>query len=235
MSKPVCLLTGASGRFGMAFCAAYCEEYSIAGLYSKREPEFPSQHSRFRNPLAPEMPIRENQSPLFTIQCDLLLKGECDRVLDIVLARFGSVDLLINAAGIGHWASLTTSSRLISTARDQFHMNALVPLTMSSALFMRCWRDSVMDNKERGRNIINISSLAASQVFRSRGQSVYAASKAALSTLTLHMADEYAPFGIRVNTLEPNSFPSLVRTEAVTSAAVELARGHETGQTRRIT
>lgn len=79
-------------------------------------------------------------------------------------------------------------------------------------------------NRERNRNIVNVSSLAGTTVFPGQGQAVYAASKAAVNQLSKHLAVEFGGFGIRVNALAPNSFARPGTAGGVITAA-EAAAG----------
>jgi NAD(P)-dependent dehydrogenase (short-subunit alcohol dehydrogenase family) len=96
-------------------------------------------------------------------------------------------------------------------------------------LAQRFWLHRDLDNRDHNRNVVNVSSLSASRVYPG-GQAVYAASKAALNQLSRHLAAEFGVFGVRVNALAPNNFPSVVRTESVASAIARLDGESVTGR-----
>jgi NAD(P)-dependent dehydrogenase (short-subunit alcohol dehydrogenase family) len=75
-----------------------------------------------------------------------------------------------------------------------------------------------------------VSSTAGIFVYPGQGQSAYAASKAALNTFTLHLADELEMVGVRVNAVAPNSFPSIVAESEVVNAIAELDAGKLNGE-----
>ena len=71
--KRVCLLTGAGGILGSAFCRRFADRYHIVGVYQRRHPPVASQLQRFVDPLAAAAPLPENQHPIFAVQADLLV------------------------------------------------------------------------------------------------------------------------------------------------------------------
>lgn len=109
-------------------------------------------------------------------------------------------------------------------------MNVGIPLQLAGRLAQQFWVHRDRDNREHNRNVVNVSSLSGSRVFANRGQGVYAASKAALNQLTRHMAADFAPFGIRVNALAPNSFPAIISPDAVAREIARLDRDDVTGR-----
>jgi NAD(P)-dependent dehydrogenase (short-subunit alcohol dehydrogenase family) len=228
--KRVCLLTGASGLLGTAFCRKYAERYDIVAVYRRNLPCLASQELRYVDPLAPRVSLPENRHPVFAVRADLSDDREIGRVVELALARFGQIDLLVNAAVHSVWAPLFDSRRVVDSATLQFQLNVLVPLRLVVETVQACWRDRVDENRSMNRNVVNVSSLAGVNIYRNTGQSVYAASKAALNHLTRHMASELDAIGVRANALAPNTFPRIVPTERVIESIVRLDDGRENGQ-----
>lgn len=230
--KRVCLLTGSSGRFGLSFMRTYAAEYDFAAVFYRNEPLIDSQTVHITDPLSVTPPLlhQAERPSVFTIRSDLRGSGEPERILDLAFARFGRVDLLVHAAVHAVWSALLPSDKALASAVEQFQLNAILPLELSVNLVRRFWRDSPHENAVHRRHILCLSSLAASTVVPDRGQSVYAASKAAFSTLARHMASEFAPINVRVNALEPDSFPSKIPLDSVVRAAYELDSSKRTGE-----
>ena len=118
--------------------------------------------------------------------------------------RFGKIDVLVNNAGINP-APTTVSEMTLEYWRKMFNVNLEGPLRMAQQV-----APVMRDNG--GGSIINIVTMAA----YSGGPSVcaYGSSKAGLINLTKSMAQEWAPWNIRVNALCPGPF----MTEMVTGA-----------------
>ncbi|MEV0296526.1 SDR family NAD(P)-dependent oxidoreductase [Nocardia sp. NPDC050710] len=93
--RRVCLITGAGGTRGDGFRRALYTQYDIVAVHCNRPPGVPSQIEWFVDPQA-ELP--ENNSRVHLIRADLNEPGEVERVVDLALARFGTVDLLIDNA-----------------------------------------------------------------------------------------------------------------------------------------
>jgi NAD(P)-dependent dehydrogenase (short-subunit alcohol dehydrogenase family) len=220
----VLLLTGAGGRLGDEFCRRYGARYDIVAVHRSHRPAVASQTEQFVNPLEPEAALPENDAAVFTIQADLEQDGEVERVLDLALARFGTVDVLVNNAAFSQWYphGLIDGDDALRNLDRHFAMNVGVPLRFAVRAAQRCWRDHVTENRTRNRNVVNVSSLGGSKLFTGSGQGVYAASKAALNMLTRHLGAEFAEFGVRVNAVAPNSFPSIVSTRRVAESIVAL-------------
>jgi NAD(P)-dependent dehydrogenase (short-subunit alcohol dehydrogenase family) len=228
----VLLLTGAGGRLGNEFCRRYAARYDIVAVHRSRRPAVPSQTEQFVNPLEPDAPVPDNDWSVFTIQADLEQDGEVERVLDLALARFGTLDVLVNNAAFSEWYphGLVDGDGALRALDRHFAMNVGVPLRFAVRAAQRCWRDRVDENRARNRNVVNVSSLGGSKLFTGSGQGVYAASKAALNMLTRHLGAEFETFGIRVNALAPNSFPSIVSTRRVADSIVALDEEKVTGR-----
>jgi NAD(P)-dependent dehydrogenase (short-subunit alcohol dehydrogenase family) len=227
--KRVCLLTGASGTLGTDFCARYADRYSISAVYRHHPPAAPSQDAKFIDPLDPEARQAVNDHPIFTIQGDISVEADCERMIEVTLARFGRIDLLVHAATFSVWSPMIGSDRLRRSATGQFITNVVAPLNLSILVAERYWASRQVENRMMNRNIVNISSVAGLRLYPRSGQSVYAASKAALNHLTGHMAAEFGVIGVRVNATAANSFPSLVPVARATDAIVRLDESHDSG------
>jgi 3-oxoacyl-[acyl-carrier protein] reductase len=115
------------------------------------------------------------------------------------VAELGGVDILINNAGIHlDHAQLPYTKEALPAWREVLDVNVLGALTCSVAC-----RPSMA--ARGGGAIINMSSMAAYG-----GGNAYSVSKLALNSLTVGLAGELAPDGIRVNGIAPG----LVDSEA---------------------
>lgn len=230
--RRVCLLTGAGGRLGNAFCSAYADEYDIVAVCRRRAPDVPSQFESYVDPLRPDTDLPENRARVFTVHADLEQPGQLERVVDVALARFGGVDLLVNNAAYSRWhhAGLIDGDPATDDFDRHFTVNAGIPLRLAVALGRQFWMHRGADNRLHNRNVVNVSSIAGSRVFAGQGQAAYASSKAALNQLTRHLAAEFAAFGVRVNAVAPNTFPDIVSTESVARGIARLDSELVTGQ-----
>ena len=127
--------------------------------------------------------------------------GDWDAIpeaVDRMRQRFGRLDVLVNNAGISPARDpVATISRELW--RKVFSVNLEGPLRMAQCV-MPIMRE------QGGGSIVNIATMAA----YSGGSAVcaYGASKAALVNLTKSMAQEWAPWNVRVNVLSPGPFYS---------------------------
>ncbi|MQY23983.1 SDR family NAD(P)-dependent oxidoreductase [Nocardia macrotermitis] len=228
--RRVALVTGAGGLLGRTFCSAYYRDYDIVAVCRDRIPPVPSQEEWFIDPLAPREELPENASRVFVLRADLTREGEVERVVDLALAKFGGVDLLVNNAARMEMQpnGLADGDGALDEFEPMFATNVGVPLRLATRLAQRCWIGADVENHERNRNIVNVSSLSGSQVYPG-GQAVYSATKAALDHLTRHQAFEFSEFGVRVNAIAPDSFPYRVPTQKVAGAIAELDASTMTG------
>jgi NAD(P)-dependent dehydrogenase (short-subunit alcohol dehydrogenase family) len=227
--RRVCLLTGASGRLGTYFCNNFADRYDIVGVYRRNRPQLAAVDAHWFDPIDPDREIDANRRQVFLVQADLTDDKECSRVVELALARYDRIDLLVNGAVSSVWSSMLYSDHLRHSGYNQFVTNVLVPLNLSTVVARQFWQGRDLENRANNRNIVNVSSIAGLNLYTGSGQSLYAASKAALNQLTGHMADEFAAIGLRVNATAANSFPSIIPTSRAADAIVRLDRGAENG------
>lgn len=139
------------------------------------------------------------------MQCDVMDMASVQGVCDAVLAKYGKVDALLNAAG-GNMpgATIGPSGTIFDVKVEEFQKVLNVNLTgtvIPTQVFLK-----PMVEAGKG-SIVNFSSMAAFRpLTRVMG---YAAAKAGISNFTAFMANEVASkftAGIRVNAIAPGFF-----------------------------
>ncbi|MBF4997236.1 SDR family oxidoreductase [Nocardia sp. BSTN01] len=135
--------------------------------------------------------------------------------LDEVAAAAGdTVDILVNVVGGTFWAELESLSE--NAINSLMRLNFLAPV-QAIRRFLPQLRAASERNGTQGASIINVTSIEAHRGAPSC--SVYAAMKAALTSMSASLAVELAPSNIRVNTIAPD----IVETPALVGLL-----GHET-------
>lgn len=149
--------------------------------------------------------IRAAGGEALAIVADVLDRSALEHAAADIHARFGPVDILVNAAG-GNQADATTST---TTAFFDLDLDAVqqVFATNFTGLF-QCCQVFGRDMAERGTGcIINIASMSGIRPLTRIP--AYSAAKAAVTNFTqwlaVHMAQEYSP-QIRVNAIAPGFF-----------------------------
>jgi 3-oxoacyl-[acyl-carrier protein] reductase len=127
------------------------------------------------------------------VQADVARDTDCRRLADTVFARWGAIDALVNNAGT---TKVVAHDDLDGLSAEDFQrifaLNVIAPFQM-----VRACRRAL---KEARGAVVNVSSVASRL---GTGSSVaYAASKAALETMTYSLARALAP-EVRVNAVAP--------------------------------
>jgi NAD(P)-dependent dehydrogenase (short-subunit alcohol dehydrogenase family) len=131
-------------------------------------------------------------------QADASSKDDLQRTLAAILAEFGQVDILINAAGIN------SGTPFFEISEEEWHRLLDVDL---KSVFLGCQIfGKAMVDAGRGGSIINISSVSSgpplSRVF------TYSVAKGGVNQITQFLAREWAPHRVRVNAIVPGFFPA---------------------------
>ena len=187
-AKPVMLVTGGSRGIGAAVSRlAAANGYAVVVNYTASAD-------------AAATLVREIDNGSIAVQADVADEVAVLAMFAAIDARFGRIDVLVNNAGVaGSYGTL--DSYTVEALDRLWAVNLTGPFV--------CAREAVrrMRAGGRGGSIINISSKAA--VLGGSNEWVhYAASKGGIDTMTIGLAKELAPHGIRVNAVRPGLIES---------------------------
>ncbi|MEU3922430.1 glucose 1-dehydrogenase [Streptomyces sp. NPDC029004] len=185
MSRPVTIVTGGSRGIGAATCVRLAADgHDLALAYIS--------DSAAANEVAAA--VRATGARCVTVQADVSEEADVERLFDTAARELGPVTGLVNNAGVTGPLGRLTDTRT-SDLRRVIEVNLLGHLL--------CCRRAARDMAALGSGaIVNISSAAAT--LGSPGEYVhYAATKAATDALTVGLAKELGPDGIRVNAVAP--------------------------------
>jgi NAD(P)-dependent dehydrogenase (short-subunit alcohol dehydrogenase family) len=153
------------------------------------------------------------------VVADLLSDRSASDIVSAAVARFGAVDVVVNAAGA--IAMGTTDETPDEVWDGMMALNVRVPFRLMRAAFPYL--------KERRGAVVNVSSVNGRRVFPNLA--AYNTSKAALDQLTRCAAIEWASHGVRVNAVNPGvTVTNLHRRSGMSEDAYSafLARTKET-------
>jgi NAD(P)-dependent dehydrogenase (short-subunit alcohol dehydrogenase family) len=166
---------------------------------------------------------------IYEVTVDLDADGGPEHAVDVALARYGRVDLLVTAA-VQYGVARTDDAGFADLALAQYRTNAIMPMRLGAVLAQRAWKTRPQQHNLGPRGIIHVSSTSA--IGRSVGtpRAGYAASKAALNILVAHQAEELRPLGVRVNGLAPGTFGPQLPVSRVADRIVEIDVTSGTGE-----
>lgn len=194
----VVIVTGAAGNLGAAVARAF-QACGARLVLVDRSPDRLS-------PLFPDLAASTDH--ILATSIDLADESAVGAMVQETLARFGRIDVLINAAG-GYRAGTPVHEMPLETWDFMFSLNAQTVLIASSAVV------PTMLQQGAG-SIINVSSRAA--LHGGKRAAAYSASKAAVARLTESMSAELKEAGINVNCILPGTIDTPQNREAMPKA-----------------
>ncbi|MGO8958152.1 MAG: SDR family NAD(P)-dependent oxidoreductase [Streptosporangiaceae bacterium] len=128
---------------------------------------------------------------------DVTKTDEAERAIAATMARFGQLDIVVNAVGGGAGKVLYSAEDYPRDAWDW-----IMELNLRSTVVATQAAVKPMIRAGNGGRVLNISSVRA-QLGIDAGYSAYVAAKGAVSSLTRQWATEWARYGITVNAIAP--------------------------------
>ncbi len=157
--------------------------------------------------------LRTTYKDILTFQCDVTDSIKVDEVVSSVIENWGSIDILINNAGI------TRDSLFVRMSDEDW--DSVININLKGTfLFTRAVTKHMM--KRRYGRIVNISSVSG-LFLGNPGQANYSASKAGLIGFTRTLAKEFASRSITINAIAPG-FIETDMTKKLGEAMLEEAR-----------
>lgn len=136
------------------------------------------------------------------MKADITAPGVPAEIVDACVERFGSIDILINSAGVCPMAEV------LEFGRAQWDVTVAVNLT---AAFEMSYEAAKRMIYQRAGKIVNICSLFS--YLGGRWSSAYAATKHGLAGFTKAYCDELAEHNIQVNGIAPGYFATEITTK----------------------
>lgn len=128
------------------------------------------------------------------LELDVTDQTRAIAVVDEVIRRHGHLDVLVNSAGRGHIGAVEETTEAELRSLMDLHFFGPAALTRAVLPHMR---------RQRGGAIVQISSLGGQ--ISVPGMSAYSAGKFALEGLSIALAQEVAPLGIKVLIAQPGA------------------------------
>jgi NAD(P)-dependent dehydrogenase (short-subunit alcohol dehydrogenase family) len=187
------LITGASSGIG--------KEVALAYVQAGAEVAIAARHFETLVQVAEELTAAGGR--VVPIRCDVTQPDQVTGMLEKVTAEFGGIDIAVCNAGI------ITVTPMLEMSPEEFQS---IQNTNVNGVYLTAQAAArAMVRQGRGGVIINTASMSGHIINIPQQVGHYCTSKAAVIHLTKGMAVEFAPHGIRVNSVSPG----YIRTELV--------------------
>ncbi|HML21372.1 MAG TPA: SDR family oxidoreductase [Aggregatilinea sp.] len=128
------------------------------------------------------------------IAADVTKLDQIQRMVDTVVQKWGALTIGVNNAGIGNWTA--------ALEVDEHNWDSINALNLRGVFFCAQTEARVMTGAGYGK-IINTASISGTIANTPQQQVVYNTTKAGVAHMTRTLAGEWAPLGVRVNSISP--------------------------------
>jgi len=179
----VVIVTGASSGIGLATALAFSKAGAKIAIGARRIDRLEKLQNE----------ILQNDGQVILQKLDVTQKSDCDSFVDAVIKKWGTIDVLVNNAGL---MPLSFIKKLKVDEWDR-----MIDVNIKGVLYCTASVLPKMLEKKSG-HIVNISSVAGRIVFPAG--SVYCATKHAVTAFSEGLRQELSPrYNIRVTIIEP--------------------------------
>jgi NAD(P)-dependent dehydrogenase (short-subunit alcohol dehydrogenase family) len=192
------LVTGASSGMGAETAIALGREGARVIAVGRDEDRL----------IATQDAAREQGVELDTLRSDLTADGAAAAVRDVVADRFGSLDVLVNAAGV--FEPMPFIDTPMESFDRQWRINVRVPFELTQALVPLLGSNS---------SVILFSSICGHTGYPN--SAAYCGTKGAVELITQSLAIELGPQGIRVNCVAPGWIATRMNDHLLADSAFE--------------
>lgn len=195
----VAIVTGASSGLGVQMAKALANQGANLAILARRVEKLENVKTD----------VEKLGAKCIALKCDVTDNNQIKEAVAAVLKEYGTIDILINNAGLG----LTDNAEKQS---DEL-WEKMIRTNISSCFYMAREVAPTMIKNKYGK-IINIGSIHSTVAMPGFPISAYATTKGGVEMLTKSLAVEWAKYNITVNAIGPAYFASEM-TEAVISDA----------------